>query len=75
MMKFNSLLCMIMLLVSFTVRAHGGHDHQAPEATLIHLLWIIPGIIALAVVAGRIYLNSLSKAYNINQAKTKKYQG
>ncbi|WDE01951.1 hypothetical protein SG35_019910 [Thalassomonas actiniarum] len=74
-MKVNSLFCTITLLVSFTVRAHGGHDHQAPEATLIHLLWILPGIIALAVVAGRIYLNSLSKAYKINQVKTNKYQG
>ncbi|WDE14583.1 hypothetical protein H3N35_18730 [Thalassomonas haliotis] len=74
-MKFTPLICMSVLLFSFQVWAHDGHDHLAPEAALIHLLWIIPAIIALAVAAGRIYLNSLSKAYNINQVKTNKPQG
>lgn len=74
-MKLNHLIYIGSFLVSFMVRAHGGYDHLAPEGAMIHLLWIIPGIITLAVVAGRIYLNSLRKAYNINQVKTNKYQG
>ncbi|WDE07071.1 hypothetical protein SG34_009360 [Thalassomonas viridans] len=72
-MKFRLLISMLALLLSFTVRAHDGHDHLAPEAALFHLLWIIPGIIALAVLAGKVYLNSLSKTYNISQVKKKKY--
>jgi len=72
-MKFNALIYMLTSLLSFSAQAHGGHDHLAPEAALIHLLWIIPGIIALTVLAGKIYLNALSKIYNIKQVKTKKY--
>ena len=73
-MKFNRLiLCVLTLLMTVVASAHDGHDHTAPEAPLIHLLWIIPGIIALAIWAGRIYLNSLTKIYNIPQRKSDKF--
>ncbi|MCU4677639.1 hypothetical protein N7931_18650 [Catenovulum sp. 2E275] len=52
MMKFKILkiyLYCLAALPSLSL-AHPGHDHQSPWAGLIHLAWIAPLIIALAVI-------------------------
>lgn len=38
------------LLLSNPLFAHPGHDHSDPGAGLVHLLWLVPVIIAAVVV-------------------------
>ena len=47
-MKSRVILVVLTLLSTFSM-AHEGHDHSAPEAGLIHLLWILPFVIAAGI--------------------------
>ena len=38
------------VLVSAPIYVHSGHDHQTADAGLIHLLWLIPIIVSIAVI-------------------------
>ena len=46
MFRFN--LILILLTISTPSFAHAGHDHSAPMAGFIHLVWIAPLIVAFA---------------------------
>ncbi len=51
MMKRTVIIfALLALLLSKPLFAHPGHDHSAPGAGLIHLLWLVPFIIAAVVV-------------------------
>ena len=40
----------LALLLSNPLFAHPGHDHTAADSGLVHLLWLVPVIIAAVVV-------------------------
>lgn len=63
-MKIIQLIILsISLLVSASSFAHVGHDHNSSFANLIHLLWLTPALIALAVL----YSKLLKKNYQIKE--------
>lgn len=45
-----TIFAILALLFSNSLFAHPGHDHSAPGSGLIHLLWLVPFIIAAIVV-------------------------
>ncbi|QQX81421.1 hypothetical protein JK628_06035 [Shewanella sp. KX20019] len=49
MNNFKAIPFLLLALTSSSAIAHPGHDHSAPSADLLHLLWAAP--VALAVVA------------------------
>ena len=49
-----SLALIFSLLLPSVTFAHSGHDHSAPESGLIHLLWLLPAIIAIAYAGYRL---------------------
>jgi len=51
-------------LFSQVALSHAGHDHSAPDASLIHLLWLAP----VAIAAGLAYYRLTTKR---NAAATK----
>jgi hypothetical protein len=65
-MKAYSLgLFIISLLISIPVCAHAGHDHSSIFANIIHLLWLAPAFVALAILYSKI----LKKIYQIKASK------
>lgn len=44
-------VCLFVLfsLTAAAAWAHPGHDHNSVFATLVHLLWVLPVIAAIAV--------------------------
>ncbi|WP_082930754.1 hypothetical protein [Shewanella woodyi] len=46
----RSILLLVAALTSPLVAAHPGHDHQHWSASLIHLLWILPAVIAIGAL-------------------------
>lgn len=40
----------LSLLLSNPLFAHPGHDHSASGSGLVHLLWLLPVIVAAVVV-------------------------
>jgi len=50
MRKLIGIFVLLFLLLSSSAFAHPGHDHNAPGAGLMHLLWLIPVIVAAVVV-------------------------
>ncbi len=44
------LFAVITLLLSTPLFAHPGHDHSASDSGLLHLLWLLPVIVAAVVV-------------------------
>jgi len=49
-MNFARILIFTLLsLLTTSVWAHPGHDHQSVFATLVHLLWVLPVIVAIGV--------------------------
>jgi len=53
----KALLVLSTGLFSQLAWSHGGHDHSAANASLIHLLWLAPVIIAAGVAYYRINKN------------------
>jgi hypothetical protein len=50
-MRYLTLIfALLALLLSTTTLAHPGHDHNAAGSGLLHLLWLVPFIIAATVV-------------------------
>jgi len=47
---FQLIVLSTSLLISAASFAHSGHDHSSSFSNLIHLLWLTPALIALAVV-------------------------
>ena len=50
MKKITAILTGLSLLLSNPSFAHPGHDHSASDSGLVHLLWLVPVIIAAVVV-------------------------
>lgn len=49
-MNFARILIFTLLsLLTTSAWAHPGHDHQSVFATLVHLLWVLPVIVAIGV--------------------------
>jgi len=53
MLKTKVFSAVPMLLISSPILAHSGHDHNAANAGLVHLLWLAPAIAAVAVISYR----------------------
>lgn len=45
----NIVVLVLLSAVSTFALGHDGHDHSAPEAGLVHLLWLLPMIIAAGI--------------------------
>jgi hypothetical protein len=50
MKKTTAIFTGLSLLLSNPSFAHPGHDHSASDSGLVHLLWLVPVIIAAVVV-------------------------
>ena len=50
MKALTKILFTLLIMFSFSAFAHEGHDHNSPLAFLVHLVWIAPAIIAVALV-------------------------
>lgn len=50
MKKMVFISALSALLLSNPLFAHPGHDHSAASSGLVHLLWLVPVIVAAAVV-------------------------
>jgi len=50
MKKIVFLFALWVLLLSNPLFAHPGHDHSAAGSGLVHLLWLVPVIVAAVVV-------------------------
>ena len=50
MKKTIAIFTGLSLLLSNPSFAHPGHDHSASDSGLVHLLWLVPVIIAAVVV-------------------------
>ena len=50
-----------LALMSFGAVAHGGHDHNAVSAGLIHLAWLAPLLIIGAFLSYRAVKNKLDQ--------------
>jgi len=53
----------LLFTISFSALAHDGHDHGSIYASLIHLLWLAPALIALSFLYSRI----LSQLYKMDK--------
>jgi hypothetical protein len=50
MKKITLIFATLAALLSTPLFAHPGHDHSAVDSGLMHLLWLIPVIVAAVVV-------------------------
>jgi hypothetical protein len=50
MKKIVFLFALWALVLSNPLFAHPGHDHSAAGSGLVHLLWLVPVIVAAVVV-------------------------
>ncbi len=50
MKRTATLFTLVMLILASPAFAHPGHDHNAANSGLIHLLWLIPVIVAAVIV-------------------------
>jgi hypothetical protein len=50
MKRTATLFTLVMLILAMPAFAHPGHDHSAANSGLIHLLWLIPVIVAAVIV-------------------------
>ncbi len=57
-------LGVLLAAASSATFAHSGHDHSAPESSIIHLLWLAPIAIAAIYGAYRIKKNNSIKKNN-----------
>lgn len=65
-MKIYSLIILcITLLLSAPSFAHAGHDHTSMQASLVHLFWLAPILIALIIL----YNKLLKRNYQIKPIK------
>jgi len=55
----------ISLFTSVPVFAHAGHDHLSLFANIIHLLWLAPVFVTLAIL----YTKFLTKNYQMKPSK------
>jgi hypothetical protein len=53
MNKSTIFISAVSLLISAPVLAHSGHDHNAANSGLIHLLWLAPAIVAVGIMSYR----------------------
>jgi hypothetical protein len=53
---FRFILC-ILLFIPLASFSHSGHDHSAPMASFIHLLWIAPALIVAAFLLKKLIHN------------------
>ncbi|MGL1956042.1 MAG: hypothetical protein OCD00_01825 [Colwellia sp.] len=47
-------LLFLMSFISAPIFAHAGHDHNSTMANLVHLLWIAPAIVAVAMLYSKL---------------------
>lgn len=65
-MKIIKLALMFaVLLITSPSFAHAGHDHSSIMASLVHLFWLAPVLIAVAIF----YTKLLKKNYQIKPKK------
>lgn len=57
---FKLYILLVGLVFSTQSLAHSGHDHTSPMASLIHLLWFAPMVIAAVMYF------SMRKKNNVN---------
>lgn len=50
MKRTAPIFTLIILMLATPAFAHPGHDHSAANSGLIHLLWLIPVIVAAVIV-------------------------
>jgi hypothetical protein len=50
MKKITFIFATLAFLLSTPLFAHPGHDHSAVDSGLMHLLWLIPVIVAAVIV-------------------------
>jgi hypothetical protein len=50
MSKLTIVFVLQLILLSTPLYAHPGHDHSAAGAGLLHLLWLIPFIVAAVII-------------------------
>lgn len=50
MKKITLGFIILTLLQSHSLSAHPGHEHGTIDAGLVHLLWLVPVIVAAAIV-------------------------
>ncbi len=67
MKLFSLIIFCISLVISQPIFAHAGHDHASNLASLIHLAWLAPALIAVALL----YTKLLKKNYQIKTNNSK----
>jgi len=50
MRKLTLIFVLQLLMLSTPLYAHPGHDHSSAGAGLVHLLWLLPFIIAAVIL-------------------------
>lgn len=59
----SAVFCSLLVMISSSAAAHGGHDHSDPIAGLIHLAWAAPLLIIGAYVSYRLRKAKLAKQH------------
>ena len=67
MRKLTFIFALQTLLLSAPLFAHPGHDHSAANSGLIHLLWLVPIIVAAVIVVFKEITAAKSGADKINR--------
>lgn len=67
MRKLTFIFALQALLLSSPLLAHPGHDHSAAGAGLVHLLWLVPIIIAAVIVVFKEITAAKSSVDKINR--------
>ncbi|MBL0711414.1 MAG: hypothetical protein JJV99_10435 [Colwellia sp.] len=65
---FQLLILSASFLLSTSSFAHSGHDHASAYASLIHLFWLAPAFVALAILYNKrfktMFKNNAQKQIN-----------
>lgn len=56
------------LMFSSQCFAHAGHDHSSMSSNVIHLLWLLPAVIAVALCILRVKKHSFFNRTNNKKA-------
>ena len=69
MRKLTVMFTLALSLLSSPIFAHPGHDHSAAGAGLVHLLWLVPIIVAAVVVVFKEITAAKSGVDKINRRR------
>ena len=62
-------LTITILLITSPSFAHAGHDHTSMMASLIHLFWLAPAIIAIGILYSKLLRKNYQIKVNKNPSK------